>query len=253
MITVPEWYNASLIVDRNLETGREDKVAIYSDDEVSYGELARRINRFGRALREELGVRQEDRVLLVLDDTPSFPTAFFAAMRIGAIPVPVNTLVGADEYRFYVEDSRARIVVADGKFYDKVRDALRGVEEPVGLVLTNGREEGAHILEDLLEAGDDELSQFGEHRQPQGGGPPAPRHRLHVRDLRAARAGDRGVRPHVLDHEAVSRLRVRQRHVLPLLGRSLERPPPRQTYPRGGPGDHQAIRADPVLFGAHPL
>ena len=164
MITVPEWYNASLIVDRNLEAGREDKVAIYSDDEVSYGELARRINRFGRALREELGVRQEDRVLLVLDDTPSFPTAFFAAMRIGAIPVPVNTLVGADEHRFYVEDSRARIVVADGKFYDKVREALRGVEEPVDLVLTNGREEGAHILEDLLEAGDDELSPALTHK-----------------------------------------------------------------------------------------
>jgi benzoate-CoA ligase family protein len=164
MITVPVWYNASLFVDRNLETGREDKVAIYSDDEVSYGELARRINRFGRALREELGVRQEDRVLLVLDDTPSFPTAFFAAMRIGAVPVPVNTLVDADEYRFYVEDSRARIVVADGKFYDKVRDALRGVEEPVGLVLTNGREEGAHILEDLLESGDDELSPAVTHK-----------------------------------------------------------------------------------------
>jgi benzoate-CoA ligase family protein len=164
MITVPEWYNASLIVDRNLEAGREDKVAIfYSDGEVSYGELARRINRFGRALREELGVRQEDRVLLVLDDTPSFPTAFFAAMRIGAVPVPVNTLVGADEYRFYVEDSRARIVVADRKFYDKVRDALRGVEEPVDLVLTNGREE-AHILEDLLEAGDDELSPAVTHK-----------------------------------------------------------------------------------------
>ena len=165
MITVPEWYNASLIVDRNLEAGREDKVAIfYSDGEVSYGELARRINRFGRALREELGVRQEDRVLLVLDDTPSFPIAFFAAMRIGAVPVPVNTLVGADEYRFYVEDSRARIVVADRKFYDKVRDALRGVEEPVDLVLTNGREEGAHILEDLLEADDDELSPALTHK-----------------------------------------------------------------------------------------
>jgi benzoate-CoA ligase family protein len=165
MITVPEWYNASVIVDRNLEAGREDKVAIYSgDDEVSYGELARRINRFGGVLREELGVRGEDRVLLVLDDTPAFPTAFFAAMRIGAVPVPVNTLVDADEYRFYVENSRARIVVADGKFYEKIRDALKGVEEPVGLVLANGREEGAHILEDLLESGDDELSPANTHK-----------------------------------------------------------------------------------------
>ena len=165
MITVPEWYNASVIVDRNLEAGREDKVAIYSgDDEVSYGELARRINRFGHALREELGVRREDRVLLVLDDTPAFPTAFFATMRIGAVPVPVNTLVDADEYRFYVENSRAKVVIADGKFYEKVQDALKGVEEPVGLVLANGREEGAHILEDLLESGDDELSPADTHK-----------------------------------------------------------------------------------------
>ena len=165
MITLPEWHNASVIVDRNLEAGREDKVAVYCEGkEVSYGELARRINRFGNALKEELGVRREDRVLLVLDDTPSFPVAFFAAMRIGAIPVPLNTLVGADEYRFYAEDSRAKIVIADQKNHGKVREGLEGMEEPVGLVLTNGREEGVHILEDLLEAGEDELAPASTHK-----------------------------------------------------------------------------------------
>jgi benzoate-CoA ligase family protein len=165
MITLPEWHNASVIVDKNLEAGREYKAAICCGDErVSYGELARRINRFGHALKGELGVRQEDRVLLVLDDTPSFPVAFFAAMRIGAVPVPVNTLVDADEYRFYVEDSRAKVVVADAKFHEKVREALDGAQEPVELVLANGREEGPHILEDLLEYGEDELSPADTHK-----------------------------------------------------------------------------------------
>ena len=165
MITVPEWYNASLIIDRNLEAGREDKVVIYcGDEEVTYGELARRVNRFGHALKKELGVEQEDRVLMVLSDTSSFPTAFFGAMRIGAVPVPVNTLVAADEYRFYVENSRAKVVVADGESYEKVRDALDRSQEPVELVLADGRVEGVRILEDLLESGEDELSPADTHK-----------------------------------------------------------------------------------------
>ena len=52
MIQTPEWYNASVLVDRNLEAGHADKVAIfYGDEEITYGELARRINRFGHALK----------------------------------------------------------------------------------------------------------------------------------------------------------------------------------------------------------
>jgi benzoate-CoA ligase family protein len=165
VITTPEWHNASLIVDRNLEAGREEKVAVYCGDaEVTYGELARRISRFGHALKVELGVRREERVLLVLDDTPSFPVAFFATMRIGAVPVPVNTLVDADEYRFYIENSRARVVVADGQFHEKIRDALNGIEEPVELVLADSREDGAHTLEDLLESGEDELTPADTHK-----------------------------------------------------------------------------------------
>jgi len=164
MITLPEWHNASVVIDRNLEAGREDNVAICcGDEQVSYGELARRINRFGHALKE-LGVGREDRVLLVLNDTPSFPVAFFAAMRIGAVPVPVNTLVGADDYRYFVEDSLARTVVADHEHHEKVREALDGLQEPVELVLTNGREEGARVLEDLLEWGEDELSPVDTHK-----------------------------------------------------------------------------------------
>src|ERR687893_891499 len=153
MIEIPEGYNAIVLVDRNLEAGRVDKVAIYcGDDEVTYGELARRISRFGHALRA-LGVDREDRVLLLLNDTPSFPTAFFAAMRIGAVPIPVNTLLGPGDYRFFVEDSRAQVVVADQMHHEKLGDALNGYAESVEVVLTNGRAEGTQALEDLLDLG----------------------------------------------------------------------------------------------------
>ncbi|HET7479508.1 MAG TPA: AMP-binding protein, partial [Rubrobacteraceae bacterium] len=165
MIETPEWYNASVLVDRNLEAGRADKVAIYcGDEQVTYGELARRINRFGHALTG-LGIDREDRVLLMLNDTPSFPTAFFAAMRIGAIPIPVNTLLKPADYRFFIENSRARAVVCDEMHHGTIQTALEDYdEEPVQVIVTNGRAEGAHVLEYLLESGEDELDPVATHK-----------------------------------------------------------------------------------------
>ena len=165
MIETPEWYNASVLVDRNLEAGRADKVAIYcSEDRVTYGELARRINRFGYALKE-MGVDREDRVLLLLNDTPAFPTAFFAAMRIGAVPIPANTLLRPQDYRFFVENSRARVVVCDEMHHATVREALEGYEEErVEVIVAGGRAEGAGALDELLETGEDELDPVATHK-----------------------------------------------------------------------------------------
>jgi benzoate-CoA ligase family protein len=164
MITLPEWYNASVIIDQNLEAGRAEKVAIYcGDEQVSYGDLARRINRFGHALKG-MGVAQEDRVLLVLNDTPSFPSAFFGAMRAGAVPIPVNTLLQAADYGYFVENSRARVVVADEMHYEKVREGVEGLDEPAEIVVTGGKVEGASSFEELLESGEDELAPARTHR-----------------------------------------------------------------------------------------
>jgi benzoate-CoA ligase family protein len=164
MIEVPERYNASVLMDRNLEAGREGKVAILcGDEEVTYGELARRVNRFGRALKG-LGIWQEDRVLLFLNDTPAFPTAFFGAMRIGAVPIPVNTLLKPDDYRFFVENSRSQALVTDAMHHDTVREALEGYSEEVRVIVANGDADEAHSMEELIEGGEDELLPVDTHR-----------------------------------------------------------------------------------------
>jgi benzoate-CoA ligase len=161
---LPELYNASLIIDGNLEAGRAGKVAIYCEGEqVTYGDLAGRINGLGNSLRD-LGIGQEDRVLMVLNDTPAFPVTFFAAMRIGAVPIPTNTLLGAEDYRFFAENSRARAVVLDLQHYEKVSESLRGLDTSPIVVLADGREEGCLSLADLIEAGDGELSPADTHR-----------------------------------------------------------------------------------------
>jgi benzoate-CoA ligase family protein len=113
--TLPERYNASAVVDRQVAAGRGDKTAfIAADRTLTYEELRREVDRAGQLLRT-LGVGREQRVLLVLDDTTVFPVAFLGAMRIGAVPVPVSPLDKPENFRHYVEDSYASVVVADAE------------------------------------------------------------------------------------------------------------------------------------------
>lgn len=126
--------NVSLLLDANLEAGREKRVAIVCGEErVTYAALLDLACRAGQALAD-LGVRREERVLLVLDDTPTFPAAFLGAIRIGAVPVPVNPLYRASDFRYFLEDSYARVVVTDDEFAGKVSEAVEGLHGLVGVL-----------------------------------------------------------------------------------------------------------------------
>jgi benzoate-CoA ligase len=112
--------NSGTLVDRNLEAGRGAKVAVRcAGAELTYAQLHDRICRAGNALRE-LGVRREDRVLMILDDTFAFPTVFLGAMRMGAVPVPVSFLDTLENFRHYVRDSYARVLVAEDAVLERL-------------------------------------------------------------------------------------------------------------------------------------
>jgi benzoate-CoA ligase len=125
-------YNASALLDRNLEAGRADKVAVHwAKGEVTYAELHGMACAVGLRLKE-LGVRREERILLPMDDSPAMMAAFWGAIRIGAIPVPVNPLLQrSEDYDHYFADSLARVVVVDGMTAEKVGGAAGRALEPV--------------------------------------------------------------------------------------------------------------------------
>jgi len=161
---IPEKYNAATLIDANLEAGRGGKTAIYFGDErITYQDLFNRVCAMGRALRT-LGVAREQRVLLILNDSPAFPAAFFGAMRIGAVPVPVNPLYKAADYRFFLEDSYARVIVTETACLDKLSQALDGYDEPVVVVVADGAAPNAYALAELLAAHNGELPPAGVHR-----------------------------------------------------------------------------------------
>jgi benzoate-CoA ligase len=109
---LPEEFNAaSYFVDRHMTEGRGDRVAIEClDRRVTYHQLFESVNQVGNALKR-LHVRPEERVFLLLLDTPEFAASFFGAIKIGAVPVPVNTLLKPADYEFLLNNSRARVVI----------------------------------------------------------------------------------------------------------------------------------------------
>jgi benzoate-CoA ligase len=140
---VEERFNASVLLDDNLLAGRADKVVISCGDErVTYGELHARACRFA-SLLGELGIERGDRVLIVLDDCPSFPAAFLGAMRAGAIAVPVNPFYHGDEFAYFLGDSGARAVVSGGACAPAVFAAAAGPVDPARVLCADGGHDGA--------------------------------------------------------------------------------------------------------------
>src|SRR4029077_21067339 len=121
-ILLPDQFNAATyFIDRHLAEGRGEKIAIEADEaRVSYRLLGEKVKRFGNALRQ-LGVRIEERVLLLLLDGPEFAFSFFGAIKIGAVPVPVNTLLKPADYRYLLNNSRARVAVVSESLYPQMQ------------------------------------------------------------------------------------------------------------------------------------
>ena len=95
------------------------------DERVTYAQLLERVNRCGSALVEHLGVRREERIALLLLDGPAFFYAFFGAIKAGAVPIPTNTLWKAADYRYLLNDSRARVLLVSEELLPKISEIPR--------------------------------------------------------------------------------------------------------------------------------
>ena len=108
-------YNAVTdLLDAQVARGLTEKLAfVDAEHALTYGELQARSCAFGSALAE-LGLRQEERLGLLLYDTVDFPVAFWGAVRAGIVALPLNTLLTADQYAYILGDSRTTAIVAAG-------------------------------------------------------------------------------------------------------------------------------------------
>ena len=156
----PRMNAATYFVDANVEAGRGEKIAICNAGDGStctYNFVLEMTNRTGNALKA-LGVRREERVMLLLLDSPEFVFGFFGAIKIGAVPIPINTVLTAADYEYLLNDSRARVLLVSEPLLAKIepiRDRLRYMEQ----IVVVGGTSGADLnYAELVSASEAELS-----------------------------------------------------------------------------------------------
>ncbi len=162
---IPEQFNVAVeLVDKNLELGRGDKVAIYYQDQsLTYEQVYRMVNKAGNALKS-LGVERENRVLLLLLDSPEFVATFFGAIKIGAVPIPTNTILKAQDYVYLLNDSRAKVAVVSEALIGPIEAIRKELHYLKHLVVVGKAGPQQIAFDELIQAAADELVPADTHK-----------------------------------------------------------------------------------------
>ena len=156
-ISIPRDYNAAHdLIERNLAARRADRIA-YIDDagRYTFRELAQRVNRAANAL-SALGLGIDDRILLAHLDTIDFPSVFLGAIKAGIVPIAANTLLTTADYKFMLEDSRARALIVSEALLPKFEPLLKSLPLLKHVVVSGKDPQGyAHLQSLMAKAGTD--------------------------------------------------------------------------------------------------
>ncbi len=154
-IKFPPVFNVAVpFIDRHLKEGRARKVAIRTNDEdVTYGQLAENVSRYGNALLS-LGIKPKERALMVVKDSPEFVGIFFGTIKAGVIPIPVNTMMRVSDYEYLIEDSGCKVLIYSPEFTETVEEALEQADHAPAqsLTVTQLSKEAAKASAELLPA-----------------------------------------------------------------------------------------------------
>jgi 4-hydroxybenzoate-CoA ligase len=146
-------YNAAVdFVDRNVAEGRGGKTAcIDPSRNLTYGQLRDAAARVGPMLAR-LGVEPENRIVMILLDTVDFPVLFWGAIRAGMVPIPLNTRLTAEQIRYVLEDSRAKVAFVSTALLPLVEEAAAAVATLRYVVVVGGGPDRLPRLDALLAA-----------------------------------------------------------------------------------------------------
>ena len=138
-MSAPSVYNAAAdLLESNLKAGRGGKTAFIDPRrQASYAELDAQARRAAR-LMTSLGLRREDRAVMIMLDTVDFPAVFLGAILAGIIPVPLNTALSNDTYAYMLADSRAKALFVSAPLLANLQPILGGLPDLENIVVVDG-------------------------------------------------------------------------------------------------------------------
>ncbi|MGZ9130313.1 MAG: benzoate-CoA ligase family protein, partial [Candidatus Binatia bacterium] len=147
---LPERLNVALeLVDSHIRLGRGNKAAILCGEQtVSYANLHDSVNRVGNALID-MGVRREERVAILLPDRPEWAFAFFGAIKIGAVAVPLNTMLAPEDCQYVINDSGARVLVVDRAQLDRIAKIRASLSHVKNVIVIDDDVDGCASMEEI--------------------------------------------------------------------------------------------------------
>ena len=150
-ISIPDRFNvADYYILPHQTPERAMRPYLYcGEEQLTYGALHEGANKVGNALKK-LGVEPEQRVMLLMLESLSFPTCFWGTLRIGAVAVPVNTMLASKDYLYFLNDSRAKVLIVDAALWPQIEPIEDQLEHQRQIVIANGTAPGKASLDDLL-------------------------------------------------------------------------------------------------------
>lgn len=150
-IEIPDRFNVtSYVLDRQVSQGRGNNTAIYFKDKiVTYKALQAMSNKAGNCLNK-LGLEIENRVVILMEDSPNWVASFFGAIKIGAVPVPLNTMLRPDEYEYLLNDCRAKMIIVGDNLADNIRKIRSGLKHLKKVVVVGEAQGDEDSFEQLM-------------------------------------------------------------------------------------------------------
>lgn len=162
---IPDTFNvADYLVARHVREGRGGRTALITQNaSLTYSELDALVNRAGNVLGA-MGIAPEQRVVLLLHDGPAFYAGFLAAIKIGAVPIPINTVLRQGDYQFILNDSRAAAAIVSESLLGEILPIVHLLPCLKQLIVSGGAIASLPSFETLIDSASSTLDSAGTHK-----------------------------------------------------------------------------------------